>query len=143
MRHLLLSCTLLALIANLGCGGTQCTEIDCDSTLEVDYGEVVVNEPYELTINPGGTSVTVTCLANSPDAEPLPDWLDCDAGGFVITGELADTTTTMNVAVVPLSTEEAVIPNALVALNVDELIEPNGPDCDPRCVVRRGSVEDS
>ena len=131
---------LLALSPVLACGGNECTEIDCDSVLEVDYGMVVVNEPYWLTIDPQGNKITVVCLADTPDAEPLPDWLACDAGGFTITGELADTTTTLNVAVVPLSTEEAVIPNALVPLMVDEIDEPNGPGCPPKCVTRRGVV---
>lgn len=122
-----------------GCGGSECTEIGCDSTLEVDYGSVVVNEPYLLTIDPDGDEVTVTCLPDSPDAEPLPDWLECDADGFIVTGERADTTTSVRVTVVPIETEDAAI-NELVTLNVQEILEPNGPDCDPKCVVRRGVV---
>jgi hypothetical protein len=130
---------LLSLSTVLGCGASVCTEIGCDSTLVVDYGDVVVNEPYSLTINPGGQVVTVVCLADGPDPEPLPEWLECDAGGFEITGENAEGTT-ISVAVVPLSTGEAVIPNALVPLTVDEVNEPNGPDCEPVCYVRSGSV---
>jgi hypothetical protein len=76
----------------LGCGASVCTEIGCDSSLVVDYGDVVVNEPYSLTINPGGQNVTVVCLADDPEAEPLPEWLECDAGGFE-TGENAEGTT--------------------------------------------------
>jgi hypothetical protein len=130
---------LLAISTVLGCGGAVCTEIDCESTLVVDYGEVVVNEPYSLTINPGGQQVTVVCLADDPDAEPLPEWLECNAGGFEITGENAEGTT-ISVAVVPLSTGEAVIPNALVPLTVDEILEPNGSDCDPVCYTRSGTT---
>lgn len=105
----------------------------------VSYGAVVVNEPYTLTINPGGQPVTVTCLADDPDTEPLPEWLECDAGGFSITGENAENTT-ISVAVVPLSTGEAVIPSALVTLTVNEINEPNGPDCEPVCYERSGTV---
>lgn len=138
-NRLAISLVLLSLSTALGCGAVVCTEIGCESTLVVDYGDVVVNEPYSLTINPGGQVVTVVCLADSPDAEPLPEWLECNAGGFEITGENAEGTT-ISVAVVPLSTGEAVIPNALVPLSVDEILEPNGPDCDPVCYARTGTT---
>ena len=132
---------LLAMLAvSISCGGSLvCTEIGCDSTLDVDYGNVVVNEPYSLTINPGGQTVSVNCLSDDPDDEPLPEWLECDAGGFEITGELAENTT-ISVAVVPLSTGEAVIPNALVTLTVEQALQPNGPDCEPVCYRRVGEV---
>jgi hypothetical protein len=135
----LASWLLASLSTVLGCGASVCTEIGCESTLVVDYGDVVVNEPYSLTINPGGQIVTVVCLDDDPDAEPLPEWLECDAGGFEITGENAEGTT-ISVAVVPLSSGEAVIPNALVPLTVDEVNKPNGPDCEPVCYVRSGST---
>jgi hypothetical protein len=138
-NRLALSLMLLSISTVLGCGGQLCTEIACESTLVVDFGEVVVNEPYSLTINPGGQPVSVVCLADDPDAEPLPEWLECDAGGFEITGENAEGTT-ISVAVVPLSTGEAVIPNALVPLTVDEILEPNGSDCDPVCYTRSGTT---
>ena len=147
MRWFVSLCLLVPLSLLVGCRGTECAfdkhepvEIVCDSILTVDYGAVVVNEPYSLSINPGGTPVTVTCLADEPDAEPLPEWLTCDANGFEITGEYAENTT-ISVAVVPLSTGEAVIPNALVPLTVDEINEPNGHDCDPVCYERSGTTQ--
>ncbi|PRQ07493.1 hypothetical protein [Enhygromyxa salina] len=129
------------LVATSGCGEQACTLIGCVSTLEVSYGDVVVNEPYALTINPGGQTTTVTCLNDDPDGEPLPDWLSCDANGFEVTGEDAQGTT-ISVTVVPLSTQEAVIPSALVPLIVDETIQPNGPDCEPVCYRRVGTVSE-
>ncbi|KIG18171.1 hypothetical protein DB30_01675 [Enhygromyxa salina] len=127
------------LVATAGCGEESCTLIDCESTLEVSYGDIVVNEAYSLTINPSGQTLTVTCLSNDPDAEPLPDWLECDANGFEVTGENASGTT-ISVTVVPLSTQEALIPSALVPLTVDETLQPNGPDCEPVCYRRVGVV---
>ena len=127
-------------LALASCGDPVCTQASCDSTLRVSYGAVVVNEPYSLTINPDGQTQSFTCLSDDPDAEPLPEWLACDAGGFEITGERADNTT-ISVAVVPLSTQEAAIPSALVTLTVDEVIEPNGPDCEPVCYARSGVVQ--
>src|SRR5690606_31618153 len=75
-----------ALFAVTSCGSSLvCTEIGCDSTLVVDYGNVVVNEPYSLTINPGGQTVSVVCLSDSPADEPLtveealrPNGEDCE-----------------------------------------------------------------
>ncbi len=139
-RPALLTFVALSTLPLSSCGqGAACTEIGCDSTLELDYGDIVVNEPYSLTINPGGQTVSVICLSDNPDEEPPPDWLSCDAGGFAIVGELAENTT-ITVAVVPLSTNEAVIPNALVPLTVTEVLEPNGPDCEPVCYRRAGVV---
>jgi hypothetical protein len=138
-KHLPISLVLFSISTLLGCGSVVCTTLGCESTLVVDFGDVIVNEPYSLTINPGGQPVTVVCLADDPDTEPLPDWLECDAGGFEITGENAEGTT-ISVAVVPLSTGEAVIPNALVPLTVDEILEPNGSDCDPVCYTRSGTT---
>jgi hypothetical protein len=132
--------TVLALAPALpACESDRCTTIGCESTMVVDYGDVVVNEPYSLSINPGGQPTTVTCLADTPDAEPLPEWIECDAGGFQITGERAEMTT-ISVTVVPLSTGEAVIPGALVPLTVEQIDQPNGPDCDPVCYQRVGST---
>jgi hypothetical protein len=134
---------LVVLVPNLiGCGERACTEIGCSSTLVVSYGDVVVNEPYSLTINPGGVMTTVICLDDGPDAEPLPDWLACDANGFEITGDDAEGTT-ISVTVVPLSTQVAVIPSALVPVVVEEVLEPNGPDCEPVCYRRAGVVGDA
>lgn len=143
MLRLLVGSALVLPLALTSCqSGGACTEIGCESSLVVDYGDVVVNEPYTLTINPGGQLVSVECLSQDPDAEPLPEWLSCDAGGFEIVGEGAENTT-ISVAVVPLSTGEAVIPNALVALTVVEALQPNGPDCEPVCYRRAGSVPPS
>jgi hypothetical protein len=141
MRHHLraLSLVLFSFACSSGCGSSVCTEIGCDSTLLVDFGDTVVNEPYTLTINPGGQLVSVICLSNDPTDEPPPEWLECSANGFQITGEQAENTT-ISVAVVPISTGEAVIPNALVTLTVNETMQPNGPDCEPTCYQRVGSV---
>ena len=136
-RARLLAVSSLAL-ALAGCNNPECTLACCESKLSVRYG-LSVSEPYSLTINPGGQTQSFTCLANDPDAEPLPEWLTCDAGGFEITGERADNTT-ISVSVVPLSTQEALIPSALVTLAVDETLEPNGPDCPPACYERSGVV---
>lgn len=130
---------VLGLAAIAGCGAGECTEIGCESSLEVSYG-VVVNEPYELTVDAGLGPTTVTCLPDQPDAEPPPDWLECDAAGFTITDEVAATSTTVRVSVVTLEDEEPIVANVLVPLMVVEILEPNGPDCEPTCVVRRGSV---
>src|SRR5688572_10548556 len=84
---------LLSLSTVLGYEPTIYTEISCDSRLVVDYGDIVMNEAYSLTINPGKQSVTVVCLADDPKAEPLPEWLECNAEGFEITGKNAKSTT--------------------------------------------------
>lgn len=141
MRRYLRASSFAALTLALasGCTYGACTEVACESELSVDYGNIVVNEPYALTLVLGGETISVTCLSDNPDDEPVPEFLDCDAGGFEITGERADNTT-VSVAVVPLSTGEAVIPNALVTLTVQEVLQPNGPDCDPTCYRRTGSV---
>lgn len=139
MSRRALPLALILPLTAVSCGSSVCTDIGCDSVVVVDYGDVVVNEPYSLTINIGGQLTSVVCLSNNPDDEQPPEWLSCDAGGFEITGELAENTT-VTVAVVPVSTGEAVIPNALVTLTVEEVLRPNGPDCEPVCYRRVGTV---
>lgn len=139
VRMLWLATTPLASLLASGCGSSVCTEIGCESLAVVDYGGIIVNEPYALNINVGGQLTSVVCLSNDPDDEPLPEWLSCDAGGFEITGEMAENST-ITVAVVPLSTGEAVIPNALVPLTVEQVLRPNGDDCEPVCYRRVGAV---
>jgi len=139
LRLRLLPPLLAVGLSALGCGGETCTLADCESTISVDYGSVVVSEPYHLTINPGGDTTSVVCLATGPEVEPLPEWLACDANGFQITGDFADETT-ITVAVVTVASQEALIANALVPLTVDQVIQPNGPDCDPTCYDRVGST---
>jgi len=121
------------------CGGQACTEVDCNSILSIDYG-AVIDEPYALTLDLGAETVDVVCLADGPNPEPLPDWLECDAAGFTITGAKADTTTAIGVTAITLADEQAIVPNVLVQTTVMEILEPNGPNCDPKCVVRNGAV---
>lgn len=123
-----------------GCAAEACTDAGCESTIRVDYGSITVNEPYVLSINPEGPTVSVTCLGSGPDSEPPPDWIDCDANGFELVGEFGSLTT-ITVAVVPVASQEPLIANALVPLTVVETLEPNGPDCPPACYVREGSTE--
>lgn len=117
-----------------------CTEIGCTSTAEVSYGSIVVDEPYQLIIDPNGATVTAICLGEEGDEPQPPEWLSCDANGFTITGSEADLLTVVSVTVAPVSSGEAVIADELVNLSTDEVNRPNGPDCEPTCYVRSGAV---
>ncbi|MFV8754354.1 hypothetical protein ACNOYE_27730 [Nannocystaceae bacterium ST9] len=117
-----------------------CTEIGCSSSAEVSFGSLVVDEPYTLSIDPNGATVTAICLGEPGDEPQPPEWLSCDANGFTITGSEADLLTVVSVTVVPVSTGEAVITNELVNLSTDEILRPNGPDCEPTCYTRSGVV---
>jgi hypothetical protein len=133
---------VLPLVASSGgcLGSGACTEADCSSVIEVSYGSQVVNEPYELTIDPNGGKISVICLGEPTDEPQPPEWLRCDANGFTITGSEADLLTSITVTVVPVATEEAVIANEFVSLLTDEVLQPNGPDCEPTCYTRNGVV---
>ncbi len=123
-----------------GCGPEVCTEIGCSSVAEVSYGSRTLAEPYLLTITPNGPSVTALCLGAEGE-EPLPpDWLACDGQGFTITGSEADLLTVVSVTVVPVESGEALIANELVTLDTLDIEQPNGPDCEPTCYVRSGTV---
>jgi hypothetical protein len=126
-----------------GCGGPgsgACTEIGCSSVAEVSYGSQVINEPYQLIIDPNGTNILAVCLGEPEDEPQPPEWLECDATGFTITGSEADLLTAISVTVVPIATEDPVIANELVFLSTDEVLQPNGPDCEPTCYTRSGVV---
>lgn len=133
--------SLIMLASSGACVDTgACSLVGCDSVAEVSYGSSVVNEPYTLIIDPNGAKISAICLGEPGDEPQPPEWLRCDAGGFTITGSEADLLTAISVTVVPVSTEEAVIANELVILTTDEVLQPNGPDCDPTCYTRSGAV---
>lgn len=138
-RVLALCLTLVA--SSGGClGSGACTEVACSSTVEVSYGSRVINEPYELTIDPNGSKISVICLGEPTDEPQPPEWLTCDAGGFTITGSEADLLTSITVTVVTVEDEEAPIANEFVVVSTDEVLQPNGPDCEPTCYARSGVV---
>lgn len=135
------SLVLVIAASSGGCGDSGvCTEIGCSSVVEVSYGSRVVNEPYQLIIDPNGGNISAICLGEPEDEPQPPEWLNCDASGFTITGSEADLLTAVSVTVVPVATEEAVIANELVFLATDEAMQPNGPDCEPTCYARSGVV---
>ena len=137
-RPLLVICALALLDGCFG-GEGVCTEIACESRVQVSYG-LSVAEPYTLYIDPNGTQVAALCLGEEGEEPVAPDWLDCNATGFTITGSEADLLTIVSVTVVPVATEEAVIENVLVTLSTDEVLQPNGEDCEPTCYERSGSA---
>ncbi len=136
-RFSIILATLLPLAS--ACSETSvCTEIGCSSVAEVSYGSITVNERYELTVDAAGQKVTVICLGDELD-EPPPEWLTCDAQGFTLQGPEADTTA-VTVTLVVSSSGDVLIENELVSLVTEEVNQPNGPDCEPTCYERRGTV---
>jgi hypothetical protein len=133
---------VLAFVASSGgcVDSGVCTQIGCSSVAEVSYGSRVIDGAYQLTIDPHGGTISVICQGEPEDEPQPPEWLECDANGFTITGTEADLLTAVSVTVVSLATEEPVIANELVFLSTDEVLQPNGPDCEPTCYTRSGEV---
>src|SRR5690606_13448795 len=76
----------------------------------------------------------------SLESQDNPDWIDCDPRGFEYAGEEANENS-VRVTIQLLDADESVLlSNEIVSLpsDPDALIQPNGPDCEPTCVERRG-----
>jgi hypothetical protein len=122
-------------------GAIECTELGCESKMVVDYGEVSANGAYDLQISASGLDLSARCNdPGSMEEVDNPPELSCSTSGFEIIGPSVDTTSSVNVTVVRVEDEEVLIGNIPVNLTVAEIIEPNGPDCEPKCYERHGTV---
>jgi len=118
--------------------GASCTEVGCSNEAVVTYPGGLVSGPYNLTLQNSGQSETYAC--NDPQtAAELPPEVDCNAGGF----ELADSEfgARSTVTVTITDPDENVIAGPTeVVLQAVETLQPNGPDCEPSCVIRHGRL---
>lgn len=124
-------------------GSGECTEIGCESVATVTY-DGSVSGGYLLMVQAGGMSGMAECNAPpSPDAIEPPEWLSCDASSFEMVGAAADDNSVLVTIVLMDPDETVLIGNADVALpaDPDNLIQPNGPDCEPTCFERRGTLQ--
>ncbi len=139
MRRLLL--TVLSTLP-LACASSQetCTELGCENSARVNYGQLI-SGPYDLVILAEGETVMARC--NDPDALETadnPDNLRCNANGFDVDGGLLAGASSMFITIIDVATGDALFQNNEVLLSVVGQNTPNGPDCDPICVDRAGSL---
>ncbi len=130
-----------ALVAALlpGCGDSEsCTEIDCDDEAVVTYPTGLVEGAYELTLSNGGTTETFFC--NDPERTPEnPPGISCDQNGFTLDGSDFAARSSVTVTIVD-ENEDVVVERSEVTLQAIETLQPNGPGCDPTCVIRNGRL---
>ncbi len=134
----------LASILLPGClGGEGCTEIGCSSEATVVYSRAV-GQGYWLDLEIGGESALALCNAPPmPDMPENPEWLSCNASGFEIVGELAGNNSVLVLLYLDDDDQTVLASNADVSLatSPEGVQQPNGPDCEPTCYVRRGDLE--
>lgn len=134
---LALACLALGGISCSAAGGS-CTEVGCSNEAVVTYPGGLVSGPYNLTLQNGGGSETYVC--NDPQtAAELPPEVDCNGSGFELTDSDFGSRSTVTVTITDLD-ENVLAGPAEVVLQAVETLQPNGPDCEPTCVVRNGRL---
>ena len=127
-------CLLVTSCADTG----ACTEIDCTNEAVVTFPGGLVSGPYTLTLSNGSESESFAC--NDPDTfTDLPPEVECNSGGF----ELFDSPFGLrsSVTVTITDADENLLPGPTnVVLQAVETVQPNGPDCEPTCVIRNGRL---
>ncbi len=128
----------LALFASSCDDSAACTEVDCNNEAVVTYPAGLVSGPYNLTLSVGGDSETYAC--NDPQtAAELPPEIDCDGAGFELTDSPFGLRSTVMVTITDAD-ENLIAGPTEVVLQAVETVQPNGPDCEPTCVIRNGRV---
>ena len=116
-----------------------CTDVGCSNEAVVTFPTGLVSGPYNLTLRQGSDMETYAC--NDPQtAADLPPEVECDGGGF----ELVDSPFGLRSAVTVTITDpdETLIAGPVeVLLQAVDTVQPNGPDCEPTCVIRNGRLE--
>ncbi len=129
----------LALLMTPGCaaGGLECTEVDCNNEAVVTYPSGLVSGPYSLTLSQGGEMETFAC--NDPEtAADLPaEVTRCDASGFELIDSRFGVRSTVTVTLADPDGNLIAGPTEVV-LSAVETLQPNGPDCEPTCIIRNG-----
>ncbi len=128
----------LTVIASSCSDTASCTEVDCNNEAVVTYPAGLVSGPYNLTLQTGGDMETYAC--NDPQtAADLPPEVDCDGAGFELTDSPFGLRSTVTVTLT--DPDENLIAGPLeVVLQAVETVQPNGPDCEPTCVIRNGRL---
>jgi len=142
-RVMTLRATALLLLVPSSCTGSgvgACTEIGCESRATVTYNTTITGK-YLLRLSAGG-GVDVRCNDASIEAENNPPWITCTGNGFEILGDEAiSSSVTVSITLLEGDMDE-LARNEVVALTTgpNGVLQPNGPDCEPTCFERSGSI---
>lgn len=126
-----------------GCAGSgQCTEATCEHEAVVTYPAGLLSGPYDLTLSFAGLpELTSRCSdPGAPELADNPEGVTCDLAGFQLTGEIAGQRT-VSVQLLDVPSGEVIVAGSEVRLEAVGESRPNGPDCDPVCFVRNGSLD--
>lgn len=119
-------------------GADACTEADCNNEAVVTYPAALVSGPYNLTLRNGSEMETFAC--NDPQtAAELPPEIDCDADGFELVDSPFGLRSTVTVTITDAD-ENLIAGPTEVRLNAVDEVQPNGPDCEPTCIIRNGAL---
>ncbi|MEM6292962.1 MAG: hypothetical protein AAGA54_16930 [Myxococcota bacterium] len=118
---------------------TACTEVGCENEAVVTFPAGLITGPYELTLSNGSQMETYICNDQSRAPEN-PEGVSCDAAGFELVGSVFAARSSVFVTIIS-ETGDALLERREVTLQAVETVQPNGPDCEPTCVVRNGRVQ--
>lgn len=134
---------VLGTVVAAGCSGSgQCTEATCEHEAVVTYPAALLTGPYDLTLSfPGLPTLTSRCAdPGAPELADNPEGVTCDLAGFQLSGDIAGQRT-VSVQLVDVALDEVIVAGSEVRLEAVGESRPNGPDCDPVCFVRNGSLD--
>jgi len=134
--------SLVGLVPSCTSGGTDCTDIGCESEAIVTFPPSLVSGAYDLVLEGEGETATARCLdPSAPETADNPEGLTCNAQGFTLEGHPLANERELVVTIIPSVDGEPGDPvSESVRLDAVEEITPNGPDCPPLCVVRNGQL---
>ena len=137
---------LVALLAPLvlvvsGCGGTECTLIDCSDEAIVSLPMDLIDGPYDIVVESEHGTLVSRCLTAAPPEGPenAPE-LKCDATQFQIEDGPVASSREIRVTITDVDTGDVLADAVDVTLEVAMEIQPNGPDCEPTCYERNGQL---
>lgn len=140
----MLSFVVSASTGALACdAGGACTEIGCEHRAIVTLPAGTVDGPYDLFIEDATRMSSARCNdPGSPEAMDSPPGLQCDASGFELTGHPLANARSVRITIIDPETDEVLVEQVEVFLDVAETLQPNGEGCEPTCFVRHGQLVD-
>lgn len=126
-------------VAPWGCGGDNaCTLVGCDNEAVVTFPAGIVSGPYMLLLNNGSDQAEYGCVDPSIAAEN-PQGVTCNETGFQLVGTPFAARSSVSVTLATVDGDVIAGPID-VTLQAIETVQPNGPDCEPTCVIRNGRL---
>ncbi len=117
----------------------ECTEVGCSNEAVVTFPSGLVRGPFTLTLSQGSEMESYACNDPQTAAELPPEVVRCDAAGFELIDSSFAARSSVTVTLADPDGNLIAGPTEVVLSSV-ETLQPNGPDCEPTCIIRNGRL---